>query len=429
MGKISQTYPQGHFRLYKTNRQKPDKPYVVQIEYTVNSIAVRRSTGISVFEKDWNPAENKRRGGIKPSYGRDYIQLNNRLVKLVETNDAKIAEFVEQKHRSALTVEIVRAILDKSPITRNDKGLDFRTYIESHLESERDKNRIGESTYQNGRSAIKIFSEFLLEKKLGTYKNDAIFLSEVNENIIEKYVRWRLKEKRNAPITVKFALKTILRGCEKASTDGYIPQPLNQKLQETKSLVPKGFNDQTNEEVRYLSEKQLNELLRYYKKETQVKRRECAEMFLFSLYACGLRFVDILTLQWSHIDLPNKTLDKVQVKTKNRNTIPLSEQAIKILEKWKGKNGCERFVFGLLPSDFDLNDTKSLYHLRNSRTRAVNYSLKVIGRAVKLPFRLTCHVARHTFAVLSLNNGMEMSMVSQLLGHSSTKMTERFLSG
>jgi integrase len=35
------------------------------------------------------------------------------------------------------------------------------------------------------------------------------------------------------------------------------------------------------------------------------------------------------------------------------------------------------------------------------------------------------HVARHSFAVLALNKGLSMSVVSRLLGHSSTDITEK----
>jgi integrase len=35
------------------------------------------------------------------------------------------------------------------------------------------------------------------------------------------------------------------------------------------------------------------------------------------------------------------------------------------------------------------------------------------------------HVARHTFAVFALNKGLSMSVVSRLLGHGSTDITER----
>ena len=40
--------------------------------------------------------------------------------------------------------------------------------------------------------------------------------------------------------------------------------------------------------------------------------------------------------------------------------------------------------------------------------------------------RLTFKVARHTFATLALSDGMSISVVSRLLGHSSTDTTESY---
>ena len=148
-------------------------------------------------------------------------------------------------------------------------------------------------------------------------------------------------------------------------------------------------------------------------------------MFMFAMYACGLRFVDVLTLQWCNIDFSNKKISKIQVKTKNRNVIPLTDRAVEILNRWKDKTGDGRFVFGMIPDDFNLDDRESLYRIRNTKTRGINQSLEVVGENLKLKFALSFHVARHTFAVHALNQGMTMTAVSQLLGHTSTEMTER----
>ena len=39
--------------------------------------------------------------------------------------------------------------------------------------------------------------------------------------------------------------------------------------------------------------------------------------------------------------------------------------------------------------------------------------------------RLSMHVARHSFAVFALNKGLSMTVVSRLLGHGSTDVTEK----
>ena len=44
---------------------------------------------------------------------------------------------------------------------------------------------------------------------------------------------------------------------------------------------------------------------------------------------------------------------------------------------------------------------------------------------LSLAFLLLMHVARHSFAVFALNKGLSMTVVSRLLGHGSTDVTEK----
>lgn len=43
--------------------------------------------------------------------------------------------------------------------------------------------------------------------------------------------------------------------------------------------------------------------------------------------------VDGRTLRWKDIDFKNRVIRKVQVKTRNRNTIPMNEPVFRILDK------------------------------------------------------------------------------------------------
>ena len=148
-------------------------------------------------------------------------------------------------------------------------------------------------------------------------------------------------------------------------------------------------------------------------------------MFLFSFHACGLRVEDVMTLQWSNNDFEKKELRKIMIKTGKRHIIPLSDPAIEILEAWKEKHFTSKFVFNLVKDDFDIDTDEALYKVRNSATRGINQSLVVVGEDLELKFPLTMHVARHTFAVYALNEGLSMSVVSRLLGHGSTDVTEK----
>jgi integrase len=174
-----------------------------------------------------------------------------------------------------------------------------------------------------------------------------------------------------------------------------------------------------------LTNEQMAKLLDYYKTCTEPRRKEFLEMFFFAFHACGLRVVDVMTLQWGHVNFEKEELRKIMIKTNKRHVIPLSEPALRILRQWQEKrDGC-RYVFNLVKDDLNLDDAEALYKARNNATKCINQSLVVVGESIGLPFNLSMHVARHTFAVFALNKGLSMSVVSRLLGHGSTDVTEK----
>ena len=124
-------------------------------------------------------------------------------------------------------------------------------------------------------------------------------------------------------------------------------------------------------------------------------------MWLFAFHACGMRMVDVMTLRWKDINFNKNFISNVQVKTRNRNTIPLSEPLIRILEKWKGRN--KVFVFDLLPENFDINDHEAIYRRRNSWNNTINTSLRCISHDLKWNQDLTFHCLSHNKIFYGLN--------------------------
>jgi integrase len=180
----------------------------------------------------------------------------------------------------------------------------------------------------------------------------------------------------------------------------------------------------TEEKVHYLTPEQLQQFMRLYHSMNRIRSKEIMEIFLFTVNT-ALRVSDIITLEWKHIDFDKKELRKVMYKTKIPVTVHLNDDAMDILSKWKKRCLNSRFVFDLLDEEFDLTDTKRLDTLRLSKNRTIQNSLKSIGTKLKLPFNLTIHVGRHTFAVLCLKKGLDVYQISKLLGHSSIVATEK----
>ena len=415
----------GKYRLRVPKKTGPDKKYPVDIEYTWNRQAVRKTMNIFVKISDWHQGMNGGRGGVKATYGSEAKRINAVLLSKVEKVDAMLAEFAE-KNPGKITIDVINSYLLDKPMTRKDEGKDFVDFVNERLDSEYARNKIGRSRHQNGKSGMNIFQEFLRSTNRGTYKPDGIYLGELTIELLDAYIAWRREIKLNSDHTINHALTPILKACAYASELDLIDKALNARIQDMR-ISPKISlaTDEAEFDGKSLSKEEVKKLIEYHDTCQEPRRKEFIEMFLFAFHACGLRLVDVMTLQWTHIDFQKKELRKVMVKTNKRHVIPLSEPAIEILMGWYAKRPNTKFVFNLVKEELDIDNADALYKARNNATKCINQSLTVVGEQMELAFPLTMHVARHTFAVFALNKGLSMTVVSRLLGHGSTDVTEK----
>ena len=425
MGRPKRLYPVGRYRLHVRGEIDPTKQYLVQLEYTWNRQVIRKGMNIFVRLGDWNEKANKGRGGVRASYGPEANRINSLLLARVDKIDSLLAEY-QQKNPNQITAQVISDFLADKPIARDDKGKDFVEFVMERLESDYSRNRIGKSRYENGKSGMNIFQTFLRATKKGTYKQDSIYLGEISVELIDEYIKWRREIKLNSDATINHALTPILKACAYASELKMIDSAVNARIQDMRIASKISLTDEETEfDDKYLTKEQLTALLDYYRSCTEERRKEFLEMFFFAFHACGLRVVDVMTLQWKHIDFARKELRKIMIKTNKRHVIPLTEPALHILQQWQEKReGC-KYVFNLVKESLDLDDAEALYKARNNATKCINQSLAVVGEQIGLPFSLSMHVARHSFAVFALNKGLSMSVVSRLLGHGSTDVTEK----
>jgi integrase len=131
---------------------------------------------------------------------------------------------------------------------------------------------------------MNVFSEFLITEKLGTYAPDKIYVSEISVGIIEKYIAWRRRVKKNTDATINHALTPILKGCKQATLDGYISQSLNNAIQGMRIISKKSLEDDDASNIRHLSRQEIDRLLNWYANDTEPRRKEYIEMFLFAMH-------------------------------------------------------------------------------------------------------------------------------------------------
>ena len=130
---------------------------------------------------------------------------------------------------------------------------------------------------------------------------------------------------------------------------------------------------------------------------------EVIQAFLFSCYT-GLRYSDLETLKWQEVDSEMYYSQK----TKKMEDLVLNDQSRRILDLQRQKS-TNQLVFTLR------NDSYYNRHLKKWALQA------------NLNKHITSHVGRHTCATLLAQKGVDIYTISKILGHSSIKMTERYL--
>jgi integrase len=419
-------FPKGKLGMLKPRIPSESEQYPIVLEYSWHNKVKRLSMNIKAKTSDWDSTQQS----LKRSYGREYARLNNFLQQKIDDTNHRMRQY-SQEHPRCMNLTVIDQILHNEPCSRKDKGYDFKEFIMSRIKNEYERHRIGLSVFQNAENAMNMFKRFLSETNNGTYRNDAIYLGDISEEIVQSYIEWRRSVRCNSEETINHSLTPIIKGLENASDLGMIPKPTYSKIKDVRiRIVPKLEEDYCEKAEKYLTDDQLTSLIKYSETCSQKRRKEHINIFLFSIYACGLRISDIATLRWSDVDLVNKQIRKRTVKTRTSIVIPLSNLALQILSEWHKKRPDSRFVFDLLSDDVCLDNDVERRKAISNADKCINQSLLKAGENIGLPFSLTMHVARHTFAMMALNNKDEskkigIDVISSLLGHSSTAITEQ----
>ena len=417
MGRVARKYPTGRFFLRTPAKVDEGKLYPIYLCYFCGGKKIRHNTSIMTIAQDWNQGANYGIGELRASYGSDYKKKNLQLQKLLRKVDGSIFDYVEMN--GEINPDIIQGFIsgDDSPL-RADKGQNFVAYALDVLEKQYKRHKIRISTYKNSVSILNQFKNFLSEKE--SEKEGKLFVGNITEELVRDFLVWGLERGRKTDTVEKY-FETISKICKQASVDGLLCGASALAIADI--ILEDSLDDSSIRSIKYLTSEEMSKFVNIDRGIISNKVDDALDMFKFAYFSCGLRISDIITLRWHDIDFDKKELCKIQVKTRGRNIIPLTDKAIEILEKWKNRYNV--FVFGLLSDDFDLKDEEKLRTRRNSLTSTINKRLKSITKKAQLEKKVTFHMARHSWAVNALEQGLSISMISSLLGHTSTMVSEK----
>ena len=404
--------------------------YPVIIQYCTLGKPVKKTTDVQVAPEHWLGGKGGLNKYIKG--GRDGNPkaelLNNKLRTFKDTHDKKINEFLDGGNK-IITVAALRAILNGTfqQHKESEEGkVPFIPFVLQHNESLYKTNKIGISVWDNVKCYMKKFDKYLRTmKRLNTNENNILYCRDINKKLIEDYIIWRKEVEGNSPATINKSLSPIFKAIKECCIEGWISREDCERICNL-YLDTEGKSYADSVEKECLNIEQLRMFKELTDKAKYDRTREIADIFIFSCFT-GLRVSDLISLKWSEVNMDENIISHKQYKNHAHKAkllyIPLNDTSREILERWKDKH--EEFIFGLLPSGYDLSNATDFKKVKNAKTRTINQSLRSIGDKMGLPFNLHIHIGRHTFAMMALNGGVNIKTTSSMLGHASTMVTEK----
>lgn len=201
---------------------------------------------------------------------------------------------------------------------------------------------------------------------------------------------------------------------------------INEKYDFNIELKEYQFTNTYDKKFNVLSVSEQEKLEKYLLKQTDPSK--------LGVYLClytGIRIGELCALRWSDIDLDNgilrinKTMQRIQNTDNNSNVrtkiiieVPKSDTSVREIP-------LSMFIINLLKRHEPIN-AKSLYFLTGNikhiepRTLQNKFKKYLENAGIE---NINFHALRHTFATRAIESGMDIKSVSEILGHSTVKMT------
>ena len=369
------------FYLRSNYVNKEGKTPVMLRIYLNNERLSIGSTGIAVQQSQWDREKERLKGrtteALSTNLELDNIQSGLQTIfKKVEMTDEVSLERIKSEYLGKKEdVDTLMSLFNKH---NSDVARQVGVSVEA-------------ATLQKYNVCKKHFSNFLRDK----YGRSDIRLSELGYIVIHDfdiYLRTVVGQNPNTATRMMKTFKTITILGRKLGVLHHDPF-LNIRFH--MEPVNRGFL--TDEEI-----------LKIANKDFGIGRLELVrDVFVFSCFT-GLAYIDVYNLAPENIVTLN---GKQWIMTKRQKTsvetnVLLLDIPKSIIAKYSGKTYRDGKLFPMLTN------------------QKLNSYLKEIADICGIKKNLTFHLARHTFATMSLSKGVPIESVSKMLGHTNIKTTQ-----
>jgi len=350
-------------------------------------------TGYRVKEEVFDELEGKIMNGVGSTFtATEVVKMNRELRKMRNQIDIRIRQL--ERTREEFTVE---DILTQNAFGTGKSQFYLLRYINTQIERKQELKKVGmAAAYKSTRSS--------LAKFIG---RPDVRMSEVDLAFVRRYEDF-LYSNGASGNTVSYYLRNLRSLYNQAVTDGYHPRgeyPFAKAQTRPAKTVKRALS---RTDMQNLADLNL---------ENEPELEFTRDLYLFSFYAQGMAFVDIVLLKKT--DICNGVLTYSRHKSKQLIRIVVTPQMQGVIDKYNTEN---EYLFPIISGEYASGYQK--YRLALGR---INRHLKKIAVVADIKVPLTTYTARHTWATLARDYGAPISVISAGLGHTSEEMTRVYL--
>ncbi|SNB31324.1 transposase [Flavobacterium psychrophilum] len=380
-------------KIIRKNKIRADGTFPIMIQIIKDGKTKLITTGITCLENEWEGEQLKK---VHTNYQKRNLILSNIKNKALKIID----DFV--------TDEIDFTLSDFERKFNGEKA-NTKTTVYEHFQEKINlmdlSGRTGNA--RSYRDTCNSFFNFHSDKQLG-FRN-------LNVTLLEKYEA-HLRSRNNQDSGIAFRMRSIRAIYNSAIRNGIVKKeyyPFDKY--KISKLKGKGMK-------RALSREEIKKIL-----DVDLSERpdliDAKNYFVFSYFARGINFVDLMKLKKENIQGDN--IEYIRSKTKGRFIIKIMQPVQEVLDYYATKNSLTDYVFPILLKN-DLTPIQ-IENRKHKTLSKFNKDLKQLALLAKVDKNVTSYVIRHSFATNLKQLGVATDLISTSMGHSNLEITQSYL--
>lgn len=203
---------------------------------------------------------------------------------------------------------------------------------------------------------------------------------------------------------------------------GYVSKVDTAKMAMRSDIEQIPLKKATTEKIEYLSEPAIKALLE--QPDAQTKKGLRDRMILLLMYDTAARINGIVNLNICDIAMGRNPVVTLHEKGSKVNTVPIMKQTVEHIHQYMAVYHPDESVYGQSPLFYSLRDgEKCRLDASTIRKFMKRYAQKARETCIEIPDDVHPHLLRHSRAMHLYQHGMDLTLVSQWLGHSRLETT------